>query len=151
MVSKEMIVPTLGADRIAGELQGGELMRVIEDFLTGELLERAAQIFGPTVKHACQRVITVSGITAVVSNNALLAIDDPQRNCEPGQVAKVNCQMVGLHRVAVLRDGLLSWEPARAQAIPASQDVVQLLPEGQGLFAASEDASKGFIFVTGAQ
>jgi hypothetical protein len=137
MIAENMIVSWDG--RLAKDITNGDLIDALLE-TDPEITQEPALVLGAPVFHMCQRVTTPSGCEAICSNNALVIVDDPHR---PGR-AVVNCQSIGLYRVAVIIDGLLQYEPAIA--VPYLQvPVCQLLVPG-GAISAGASPNRRILF-----
>jgi hypothetical protein len=137
MIAEDMIVSWDG--KLAKDVANGDVLGVLSD-TEQNIISAPALVLGAPVFHMCQKVTTPSGCMAIVSNNALLLVDDPQR-----QGAVINCQAIGLYRIAVLYDGVLMYEPAIAE--PYLQvPVCQLLVPG-GYVAAGYSLNRR-IFIS---
>lgn len=131
MVSEDMIVTRDG--KLAKDLTTGDEIDALLENGTTELAP--VYVLGAPVFHMCQKITTPSGCEVICSNNALVLIDDPSRHGK----GVVNCQNIGSNRIAILRDGVITYEPAVAtpfQIVP----VCQLLMPG-GYIAAGRDPS----------
>lgn len=136
MVAEDMIVTWDG--KMAKDLSMGDLIDALLD--NGTLEPATVLVSGAPVFHMCQKVSTPSGAEAICSNNALVLVDDPSR---AGR-GVINCQSIGIHRIAVMIDGLLTYEPAVAapfQIVP----VCQILVPG-GYIAAGRDPNRRILF-----
>jgi hypothetical protein len=136
MVGTEMFV---AAALKAGDAVTGD---VVDSVREGTFAVETTQIMvlGAPVLHMCQEVETQSGAKCVVSNNALVYIDDPSR----GWLGARNVQSIGIFRIAVLIDGVLFYEPAVSRPF-ARVDVAQLyIPSGAVI--AGREANKRVLF-----
>lgn len=137
MITEEMIVSWDG--KLARDIVNGDSIDVVLDDQNDVDLAPVL-VLGAPVFHMCQKITTPSGCVAICSNNALVLVDDPNR----GRRANVNCQSIGLYRIAVLVDGLLQFEPAIAK--PHLQvPVCQLVVPG-GAIAAGQSPNRRIIF-----
>lgn len=127
MIAEDMIVTWDG--KAARDVSLGDSIDALLDG-KDEIESVPALVLGAPVFHMCQKVVTPSGCVAICSNNALVLVDDPNR----GRQAMVNCQSIGLYRIAVLIDGLLQYEPAIAQPY-LQTPVCQILVAGGSLIA----------------
>lgn len=109
----------------AGDVMNGEMIDSIREGVAG-LEQAAAQLLGDQVLHVCQEVTTASGAVAVVSNNALVYVDDPSRS----GLGVVNVQRIGSRRIAVLVDGMFYYEPAVARPAGERSIVPLVIPDG---------------------
>lgn len=137
MITEDMIVSWDG--RLAKDIVSGDQIDAILEDQSGVDLAPAL-VLGAPMFHMCQKITTPSGCVAICSNNALVLVDDPSR----GRRANVNCQSIGLYRIAVLVDGVLQFEPA--VAVPYLQvPVCQLLVPG-GAIAAGQSINRRILF-----
>lgn len=135
MVSEDMIVTRDG--KLAKDITTGDEIDTLLENGSTELAP--VYVLGAPVFHMAQKITTPSGCEVICSNNALVLVDDPSRAGK----GVVNCQRIGVHRIAVLVDGLITYEPAVAtpfQIVP----VCQLLVPG-GYLAAGRDANRRIL------
>lgn len=138
MITPDAIVTTTG--RTAGSILNGDSIDSIRD-TSGVLESATAFVLDDTVDHMCQEIVTTpSGARVICSNNSLLYVDDPSR----GGLAVVNCQRIGGARIAVLINGLLTYEYAQATPYGITP-VVQLLVPGGAIIAGQDPNARILI------
>lgn len=147
MISTDMIVTRAGLR--AGDVTDGAMIDAVLDPVQGQppsnYVPAPATVFGPPVRHACQRITSrLSGATCVVSNNGLVVIDDPQRG-----LALANVQAIGSSRVAVVIDGVVMFEPCFVKPVGEPCDVAQLLIPGACIVAGESVPSNARFLITG--
>lgn len=127
MITEDMVVTWSG--KLAKDIVMGDYLDAMP-LGASELENIPAIVLGAPVFHMCQKITTLSGCEAYCSNNALVVVDDPAR----GGRAVVNCQSIGLYRIAVLVDGFVQYEPAIVQ--PHTQvPICQLLASDAAIAA----------------
>jgi hypothetical protein len=137
MIAEDMIVTWDG--RKAKDIVHGDYIDALPEGGT-EIDSVSALVLGAPVFHMTQKIVTPSGCLAICSNNALLLVDDPSR----GGRGLINCQSIGLYRVAVLYDGAIIYEPA--VATPHLQIPVSQLLVPRGAIAAGSTPNRRIFF-----
>lgn len=135
MIAVDMYV---GPSLLAGDVVNGQPIDSVREGAS-ELESAAATVLGSSVDHMCQEVETVSGAKCVVSNNALVVVEHPSQ-----LFATRNVQRIANARVAVLIDGVLSFEPALARPLFVAPVAQLMVPDGT--VVAGRDASKRILF-----
>lgn len=127
MISVDMVV---AGGTLVKDIKSGDMVKGYQP--GAGFIDLEALILDNQVSHACQLVETIYGAKCVISNNGLIIVNEPGIE----GITTRNVQVIGPRSIAVIRQGVLVFEPAKSTPVGLAM-VAQLLLSG-GIVCAGQ-------------